>query len=285
MARAVKPTRTLDRALVTPEGVVLNIRLASASARAGALIIDLVLMLVTLGLLTWATFALWNGGTAGGIAAILWMLGFFALRNFYFIAFESGPRAATIGKRLVKLRVVARDGGRLTTGAVVARNMMREIELMMPLTMLLIAMAEGGGGGTLSFGLAWVAILVFLPLFNRDRLRAGDIVAGTWVVENERRKIGIDLIDGIEANGDAPSFTSEELAVYGAFELHKLEAVLRQNNEAAIQAVAATIRGKLGRSDWGDDRLFLDAYYAALRAELEGGLLMGRRKADKFDMA
>ncbi len=283
MARANRLSRTLDRALVTPEGVVLNVRLASASARAGALTVDLSLMLVTLGLLTWASFALWSSGTAGGIAAILWMLGFFALRNFYFIAFESGPRAATIGKRLVKLRVVARDGGRLTTGAVVARNMMREVELMLPLMMLAMAMVDGGGGGTLSFGLAWAAIFLFLPLFNRDRLRAGDIVAGTWVVENERRKIGIDLIDAAAANGDAPSFSAEELAVYGTFELHKLEAVLRQNNDAAIEAVAATIRGKLGRSDWGDDRVFLEAYYAALRGELEGGLLMGKRKADKFD--
>ena len=51
----------------------------------------------------------------------------------------------------------------------------------------------------------------------------------------------------------------------------------------AIEAVATTIRGKLGRTDWGDDRVFLDAYYAALRAELEGKLLMGQRKADKFD--
>lgn len=284
MARAVKLSRTLDRALVTPEGVVLNVRLASASARAGGLTIDLLLMLVALGLLTWASFALWSSGTAGGIAAILWMLGFFALRNFYFIAFESGPQAATIGKRLVKLRVVARDGGRLTTGAVVARNMMREVELMLPLTMLVMAMAEGGGGGTLSFGLGWAAIFLFLPLFNRDRLRAGDIVAGTWVVENERRKIGIDLIDVAAQNGGAPTFGADELAVYGTFELHKLEAVLRQNNEAAIKAVAATIRGKLGRTDWGDDRVFLEAYYAALRGELEGGLLMGRRKADKFDM-
>jgi hypothetical protein len=31
--------------------------------------------------------------------------------------------------------------------------------------------------------------------------------------------------------------------------------------------------------------VFLEAYYAALRVELEGGLLMGKRKADKFDTA
>jgi len=32
----------------------------------------------------------------------------------------------------------------------------------------------------------------------------------------------------------------------------------------------------------GDERAFLDAYYAQLRARLEAGMRMGKRKADKF---
>ncbi|VXC59551.1 RDD family protein [Sphingomonas sp. AX6] len=276
-----RPPRTLDRALVTPEGVRLDIRLASVSARAGALLIDLLLMVVILALLTWGAVSLAQTGTAQNLVQIIWMLGFFTLRNFYFIAFESGARAATIGKRLVKLRVVARDGGRLTTGAVVARNLMREIELMLPLLTMLYAIGTDNAAGW--FALGWCLLFVALPLCNRDRLRGGDIVAGTWVVEHERHKIGIDLLDRVTETDDAPRFSAEDLAVYGAFELQKLEAVLRRNDEKAIEAVATTIRGKLGRTDWGDDRLFLDAYYAALRVELEGGLLMGRRKIDKFD--
>jgi uncharacterized RDD family membrane protein YckC len=60
------------------------------------------------------------------------MLGFFMLRTFWFIGFELGSRAATPGKRLMGIRVVARDGGRLTADAVVARNLIRELELFLP---------------------------------------------------------------------------------------------------------------------------------------------------------
>jgi hypothetical protein len=32
----------------------------------------------------------------------------------------------------------------------------------------------------------------------------------------------------------------------------------------------------------GDERLFLECYYTQLRARLEAGMRMGKRKADKF---
>jgi hypothetical protein len=49
--------------------------------------------------------------------------------------------------------------------------------------------------------------------------------------------------------------------------------------------VSQRIRKKIG---WEtplevSDRAFLQAYYAGLRARLEGQLLFGRRRADKFD--
>src|SRR5690606_26304694 len=100
----------LVRELVTPEGAVLHLRLASAGARAGAFTIDAAIMLGTLIALTIAAFGLMSNEGAGNVAAILWLLGFFLLRNFYFTLFESGGRAATLGKRMLKLRVVARDG-------------------------------------------------------------------------------------------------------------------------------------------------------------------------------
>ena len=42
--------------------------------------------------------------------------------------FEMGPRGATPGKRLLKMRVASRDGGRLTPEAVVARNLSSQRE-------------------------------------------------------------------------------------------------------------------------------------------------------------
>ena len=110
------------RRLVTPEGVDLGLTLASSGQRCGAFMLDLLFILLGIILLT--VIALLGGFSVGGSAApvmaILWLLGFFLLRNGYFILMEMRPRAATFGKRITGLRVVARNGGRLTADAVIA---------------------------------------------------------------------------------------------------------------------------------------------------------------------
>lgn len=287
--RKPRVPRTLDRQLVTPEGVPLNLRLGSAGARAGAFTIDAIIMLAILIGTSLLIAALAIGGPGGpqSLYAIVWLLGFFVLRNFYFVLHEAGRRAATPGKRLMKLRVVSRDGARLTGAAVLARNLMREIEVFLPLMFLGFAFAEGmASRWTAVLALGWALILLFLPLFNRDRLRAGDLIAGTWVVEREVRKLGEDLLIQTAHEKDrariAP-FTTAELDAYGAFELQRLEDVLRRNDRADLFAVAGAIRRKLGRVDDEADLAFLEAYYGDLRRHLERKLLFGQRKRDKFD--
>ncbi len=287
--RKLRVARTLDRQLITPEGVPLNLRLGSAGSRAGAFLIDAIIMLAVLIGASLLILALAIGGPRGAASlyAVVWLLGFFLLRNFYFVLFEAGKRAATPGKRLMKLRVVSRDGGRLTGSAVLARNLLREIEVFLPLFFLAFAFAEGmATAWTATLALGWASLLAFLPLFNRDRLRAGDLIAGTWVVEREVRKLGDDLlIQTAHAQDQAriAPFTAAELDAYGAFELQRLEEVLRRNDRADLYAVATAIRRKLGRHEEGYDLAFLEAYYAALRHHLERKLLFGQRKRDKFD--
>lgn len=279
------------RELVTPEGVTLHLRLATAGSRAGAFTIDALIMLATLIALTIAAVLLIGSTGHASAPLIIWFLGFFLLRNFYFTLFESGTRAATPGKRALKLRVVARDGGRLTGGAILARNLMREVEVFLPLIFLLVAQAEGFSNRWLGLiGFGWTAIFIFMPLFNRDRLRAGDLLAGTWVVENERPKIAPDLLAANDtARIDSYAFTPAELETYGQFEIQRLEDVLHRNDPDTVTTVAGVIRRKIGRRDeggnWGHDRDFLEAYYAAARLHLERRLLFGQRKRDKFDSA
>lgn len=281
--------RTLDRQLVTPEGVPLNLRLGSAGARAGAFVIDAIIMFLVLIGASLLIFSLAIGGPTGAASlyAIIWLLGFFVLRNFYFVLHEAGRRAATPGKRIMKLRVVSRDGARLTGAAVLARNLMREIEVFLPLAFLGFASAEGmATKWTATLALGWALILLFLPLFNRDRLRAGDLIAGTWVVEREVRKLGEDLLIQTaheKDRGRIAPFTLAELNAYGAFELQRLEDVLRRNDRGDMFSVAAAIRRKIGRADDGADLAFLEAYYGDLRRHLERKLLFGQRKRDKFD--
>ena len=209
----------------------------------------------------------------------------FLLRNAYFILFELGPRAATPGKRALGLRVAARNGGRLTSDMVFARNFMRELELFVPLSFIL-AGGQGVDGWLKLLGLIWCAIFVFFPLFNRDRLRVGDLVAGTWVVKAPKTALLPDLAGDGEVRLADFSFTQAQLDAYGVYELQVLEDVLRRRDRKTMQSVADRIRSKIGwiRGANEMDGDFLSAYYAAVRGRLESRLLFGKRKKDKFDV-
>ncbi|SFF79604.1 Uncharacterized membrane protein YckC, RDD family [Novosphingobium sp. CF614] len=292
-----------DRILVTPEGIALPVTVASRGARLGALILDLIFIVVLMIGSTLALAAI-GGGVAGlgrelrsGSAAgqalqflvIVWIVIMFLFRNAYFLFFELGPRGATPGKRMTGIRIAARDGGRLTAEMVIARNLLRDIELFLPI--VFIASAGVDSGWAWLAATAWFLIFMLFPLFNRDALRAGDVIAGSWVLERPRQKLeaamsvarDAALGPAIEAARRGYQFEEAELAVYGEFELQALERVLREDRQQSIETVYQTIAEKIGRNDgWNDEKAFLEAYYTQLRARLESGMRMGRRKADKF---
>lgn len=283
LARIEQRRNAMVRSFITPEGVDLRLQIASAGQRLMALLIDLVLvwlllfaggmLLVTTSLLQWDS------------VSIIAMLAWFLLNNFWFVMFELGPRAATPGKRLVKIRVVARDGGRLTVAAVVARNLVRQMEFMLPLAFLFGGGGEDGVSGAARLAaLLWTLALGLFLLFNRDRMRLGDIIGGTWVVHDRRQRISADMAGVVVADqGAAPQFSDAELSVYGVYELQELERVLRNGNRDTLIAVADAIRGKLGRELREDDRTFLLAYYRQSKAFQERNLLFGKRRANKFE--
>jgi uncharacterized RDD family membrane protein YckC len=274
-----------ERTLVTPEGAALRLTIADASERATAFAIDVaIIALAAIAIFFICGSALTAAGRAEAaeFVLILGLLSFFALRTFYFMIFEMRPAAATPGKRLLGLRVVARDGGRLAGAAVFARNAMRELEIFMPLSFLASA-GRSLDPWVATAGLLWTAVFVFFPLFNRDRLRAGDLIAGTWVVKSPKPLLLNDLTEQKIATSYA--FTLEQIDVYGERELHVLEDVLRATDPGTMSAVADRIRRKIGwtplRSETDFD--FLNAYYKALRGRLESRLLLGRRRHSKHE--
>lgn len=288
MATRALNIRSLRRTFITPEGVDLRLELGSGGSRAGAFLIDILLIVIVLAVMSIGLFYVFSAtakagageGGAGGIA-VLWLIGSFILRNGWFSLFEMGSRGATPGKRLMGLRVVARDGARLTGAAVIARNAMREIEVFLPLSFLGAQTAEGTADTFLViFALVWSGIFLFFPLLNRDRLRVGDLAAGTWVVRTEKAGLSADLVGS--AMRPRRAFSPAALKLYGVYELQTLEDVLRNENPEAIATVARTIRAKAGLPDDGDDYGFLSDYYAALCAHLESGLMVGRRRENKF---
>jgi len=281
------------RELVTPEGLALPLTIAGRGARAGALMLDLAVIVIGFVVLLIALGAMGLGvleataqdettNPAVEFVAVMLIMLVFLSRYGYFLWFELGPRGATPGKRALGIRVAARGGGRLTAEAVIARNLMRDVEVFIPTIFLLSGIGSGlGAVGWAAF--VWLAVFVLFPCFNRDNLRAGDLVAGTWVVEADRRK----LMQAMSLGADRTAtyrFGEAELAVYGEHELQVLEGVLRQDNPQAQRQVMEAICRKIGwEPGAGDERAFLEAFYAALRARLEQNMRFGKRKRDKFD--
>ena len=124
----------LTRRLVTPEGAVIHLKLATAAERAGAFLIDIaiqwaIVIATALGLVF--VMRAMDSGSAN-VAWAVWLVFYFFVRNFYYIFFELGTKAATPGKRALGIRVTSRNGGRLTANSVLARNFVREIEIGLP---------------------------------------------------------------------------------------------------------------------------------------------------------
>jgi len=277
------------REIVTPEGVPVRFAVALAGDRLGAFVLDLLaiaaivlVVVVPLGLLAASGLLPGDLVVAGAVLAV------FLVRTFYFAFFELAWQGQTPGKRRLHLRAIEARGGPLTAEAIIARNLTRELELFLPVAALFAPEAIFGGAPAWSrlAATAWMLVLGFLPLFNRDRLRVGDLVAGTVVVRTPDAVLLEDL--AATRAREALAFTEEQLDVYGVYELQTLEDVLRRRgragHEEAVRTVAAKVREKIRWTGGAAaDEPFLEAFYAALRARLEKRLLFGRRRADKHD--
>jgi uncharacterized RDD family membrane protein YckC len=280
-----------ERDVLPPEGVPLTFRVGRVGDRVAAVLLDAAIMVLVLLLCAWLLFSL--GGSDGWASGAL-LLALFVLRNGYFVFFEHVWHGQTPGKRAFGLMVMDAAGAPLRSEAIWARNLTREVESFLPLVVLVDPglLVSGGPGLVRVSAVVWVLLLLLLPLFNRDRRRAGDFVAGTLVVEAPRVALLPDLARTRQAAAPAAPFTREELDQYGVYELHVLEELLRLEapHSEQVQVVALTIRRKLGREapeDWPPElrapHAFLTAFYRAQRARLEQDLLLGKARAKKRD--
>jgi len=286
-AQVFEESRRQKREIVTPEGVPISVEVADYGERLTAFIIDFVIW-------TLLTFAIYLplfsliGATNGSLIAIAIALFLgFLVRNLYFIYFELAWQGATPGKRVVGLRVIDRRGGPLTASAVIARNLTREIEMFIPLGILMQSGRSSGGTidwSELSLGV-WLLFFAALPVINRDRMRGGDLIAGTMVIALPRRALSSDLVERTVAF----AFTPQQLQIYGAFELQVLEELLRRPQNATAPQVLDEVCDKICRKiGWsepvprGDVMTFLRDFYTAERAYLEREQLFGKMKADKY---
>jgi uncharacterized RDD family membrane protein YckC len=286
--------------IVTPEGVPLRFEVGGVGERFGAFVLDLVAIFAAVLLLVLlASLALAGSFGASWLMAFT-ILAAFLLRSFYFVFFELRWQGMTPGKRRMGLRVIDRAGGPLTGDAIFVRNLLREVEFFLPIVALLdpAVLWPGATGVFYLLVSLWLVIFALMPLFNRQRLRIGDMVAGTIVVRAPRalllpdlssRRPAERLLSGAHAVPAEVRFTAAQLEIYGIYELQVLERLLRGDGPSDLEslaAVAAAIQKKIG---WPADApavapgTFLREFYAAQRARLEHDMLMGRRRERKRD--
>lgn len=150
--------RTEQLRIRTPEGVTFGLPLAGPVSRALAWGVDAIVVIGTTLFLSKfvALLNLIDGDFATG-AAILF---FFALSIGYRICMEWFWRGQTLGKRILKLRVVDEQGLRLRFSQIAIRNLLRPIDVL-PVAYLV--------GGAACF-------------FSERAQRLGDFAASTVVI-------------------------------------------------------------------------------------------------------
>lgn len=294
---AVMSLAAMDR-LLPPEGVPLYFRVAGVGVRTAAQLTDILItgaVAVALFLLSVA-FDLVTPFTATAIGAML----FFVIRIPYYAASELVWNGQTLGKRLMKIKVVSADGQALTTQSLVVRNLMKEAEIFLPGTMVLTLTTDALVPSLIS--LTWILGVLAVPLFNKRRQRLGDIIAGTYVIHLPKPVLLPDMSETnrpLTATQSSYQFLSHQLEHYGAFELQTLEGVLRSANRAkgpaaykqqkeTLAAVFAQVRRKIDYADPvpdADHQAFLEAFYKAQRAFLEQRQLFGDKRKDKHHTA
>jgi uncharacterized RDD family membrane protein YckC len=156
MARPISAPARLDtlRAIPTPEGIELTLRLAGPVPRALAWLTDLLLRLAVLLLSAWILSVL--GGFGWGLILIL----AFVLEWLAPAAFEVWADGSTPGKKALGLMVLHDDGTPIAWPAALVRNLLRAVDFL-----------------PIGYGFGLTSMLI-----NRDFKRLGDIAAGTVVV-------------------------------------------------------------------------------------------------------
>ena len=154
--------RTSTLQIRTAEGVVFSQQLAGPVTRFLAWLVDILVFLLAIWALGWLIALV--GLISGNFAGALLTVAYFVLSIGYGIACEWLWRGQTLGKKLLRLRVVDAEGMRLQFNQIVTRNLLRFVDSL-PATYLVGGLA------------CW---------FNRKCQRLGDLAANTIVIHTPR---------------------------------------------------------------------------------------------------
>lgn len=161
------PSPSLD--VATPERVALDLPIAGLGYRSLAYLVD-VGLIFSVWISLFFAVSLVNSslfeqfGALSGLAQTLLVVAFFGAQWLFWTCFEGLGGGRTLGKRLLRIRVVRDDGAPIGVFEAAVRNLARLIDFL----------PSGYGVGVLTM------------LFTRQHRRLGDLLAGTVVVREQR---------------------------------------------------------------------------------------------------
>jgi uncharacterized RDD family membrane protein YckC len=120
--------RTSSLQIRTPEGVVFSQLLAGPVIRFIAWLVDFACIMTLISTLQILMLLLMV--VSGGLAAAMGTLAYFVLSIGYGVVCEWAWRGQTVGKRLLRLRVVDAEGLRLQFHQIVIRNLLRFVDCL-----------------------------------------------------------------------------------------------------------------------------------------------------------
>ncbi|MEW5739153.1 MAG: stage II sporulation protein M [Myxococcota bacterium] len=228
---------TLD--VATPERVAVELPLAGVGSRAMAWLIDVgLLFVVALAAYFGVTFLVPDPVNAvlelSRVARALGAGAVFVGLWVYWTAFEVLWQGQTIGKRLMKIRVVRADGSPVTAADSAIRNLLRFVDFLP----------------------ACYPVGLVTMLFDPRHRRLGDLVAGTVLIREE----AIDLSRFVTRAGSAAPLTTTELDVVTDY-LGRFDALEPTARQVLGRALLARLGSPVDDAAPPDD--------ADLRARLE----------------
>ena len=255
-------------ALQTPESVELDFTLAGIGNRAYALVIDDIILglILIIFLITWALFSyflyevvnidsLIDSKTIGLWLVAIQLLITFSIYVGYFTFFETLWQGQTLGKRIVKIRVIREDGRPIRLPQATLRALLRPLDDVLFLGM-------------------------FLIIFSKSEKRLGDWLAGTLVIQEEQNLPAKNLIVSPEAeflaqdlleNSAIADLLPEDFAIIREY-LQRREGMLVKGRRELSVKLAHQAKSLIKLEDIPDEtsaNIFLEAVYLAYQQQFD----------------
>ena len=237
---------------VTPEAVTINVDVAGLGSRMIALLVD---SLIQLAIVVPILIGVGTGDVSDMVEIVVIYAVLFLIVWAYYPLFEFFWQGRTPGKRAQRLRVVRTDGQPAGGAAILVRNLIRTVDVLL---------------------LPFLAVISMLVTARAQRL--GDLAAGTMVVR-EGRLVAPETIAQSWGSGhpavDATGLSEREYDVIRSFLSRRVSLDPAARQRLAGQ-LAASLSGRVGSVPDGlSDEAMLEAVSQSYRGRFGGARTPG----------